>query len=48
MGHAVLHEGSGEKCGFKRCGYWPDSWYHDGQLHGTLTMYLLRADFDEG
>ena len=19
-----------EKCGFKRCGYWPDSWYHDG------------------
>ena len=37
-----------EKCGFKRCGYWPDSWYHDGQLHGTVTMYLLRADFDEG
>ena len=37
-----------EKCGFKRCGYWPDSWYHDGTLHGTVQMYLLRADFDEG
>lgn len=35
------------KCGFKRCGYWPDSWYHDGALHGTVTMYLLRADFRE-
>ena len=36
-----------EKCGFKRCGYWPDSWYHDGELHGTVMMYVLRADFDE-
>ena len=37
-----------EKCGFTRCGYWPDSWYHDGTLHGTVQMYLLRADFVEG
>ena len=37
-----------EKCGFKRCGHWPDSWYHDGKLHGTLYMYLLRADFEGG
>ena len=37
-----------EKCGFKRCGIWPDSWYHDGELHGTVMMYLLRADFDDG
>ena len=37
-----------EKCGFKRCGYWPDSWYHDGTLHGTVQMYVLRADFQEG
>ena len=36
-----------EKCGFKRCGYWPDSWYHDGELHGTVMMYLLRSDFEE-
>ena len=35
-----------EKCGFKQCGYWPDSWYHDGELHGTVMMYALRADFD--
>ena len=35
-----------EKCGFKQCGYWPDSWYHDGVLHGTVMMYVLRADFD--
>ena len=34
-----------EKCGFKQCGYWPDSWYHDGALHGSVMMYLLRADF---
>lgn len=34
-----------EKCGFKQCGYWPDSWYHEGRLHGTVMMYLLRADF---
>ena len=36
-----------EKCGFKQCGYWPDSWYHEGALHGTVMMYMLRADFDE-
>ena len=36
-----------EKCGFKQCGYWPDSWYHDGELHGTVMMYALRADFDQ-
>ena len=34
-----------EKCGFKQCGYWPDSWYHDGALHGTVMMYVLRAAF---
>ena len=37
-----------EKCGFKHCGHWPDSWYHDGKLHGTVYMYLLRADFEGG
>ena len=37
-----------EKCGFKQCGYWPDSWYHDGALHGSVMMYLLRADFLSG
>ena len=37
-----------EKCGFKQCGYWPDSWYHDGELHGSVMMYLLRADFLSG
>ena len=36
-----------EKVGFEQCGYWPDSWYHDGALHGTVTMYLLRSDFAE-
>ena len=37
-----------EKCGFKRCGCWPDSWYHDGALHDSVMMYLLRADFASG
>ncbi len=37
-----------EKCGFKRCGYWPDSWYHDGALHGSVFMHLLRANFAAG
>ena len=36
-----------QKCGFKRCGYWPDSWYHDGARHGTVMMYVLRSDFDQ-
>ena len=42
---AVDRTGEIEKCGFKQCGYWPDSWYHEGRLHGTVMMYLLRADF---
>ncbi len=37
-----------EKCGFKRWGCWPDSWYHDGELHDSVFMYLLRADFASG
>ena len=37
-----------EKCGFKQYGLWPDSWYHDGALHDSVFMYLLRADFASG
>ncbi len=34
-----------EKCGFRQYAFWPDSWYHDGELHGSVFMHLLRADF---